>query len=168
MPVKEYKKEPIPPGLDIGELARVLGELQRELKGLRHDFDDYARQTHGGIDQSARDDIAVLQSSLTALTSRVSVTETDIDALQAAPPPHQHSWTGTDITNKPTTFAPESHGMGAHDTSVASATDLSNLQNEHDNHEHTFGYTNYPPETVSGWDHYHIANSASGTTNGPS
>jgi hypothetical protein len=83
----DVNKRPPPPTIetvDVAELSRTLGEMLKDLRQLRADFDDYTRQTHGGVDADARRDIASLQTNLTALTTRVGVTENDIDALQSS------------------------------------------------------------------------------------
>lgn len=147
----DYTKKPVPPGLDIGELSRVLGELTRELKQLRADFDEYARQTHGGIDGTARENIATLQTDLTSLTTRVSALETwrgqdeaKIDALYPTHGTSRHDGsnavTWTQVSNQPSVFPPETHGNGAHSPAFSAEshnhdTDYAPLVHNNQNHE---------------------------------
>jgi hypothetical protein len=121
------------------------------------------------VDQDARDDIAVLQSDLTALTTRVTTAESDIDALQtwrtddepkidALYPTHDnlrhdpdysavgHTHTYSDITGQ--------HTSSAHDTSVPTETEVANMRSVYNGHNHQFNeqdtvFTPDPPFTGS-------------------
>ena len=90
------------------------------LAKLRFETDDLSRRL-ASLERDHNNRIGSLEDRMDAAELDISSLQSDVLALQAAPPAHTHAYSS--LTSIPSTFAPSTHGDAAHNAlSYASPT----------------------------------------------